>query len=101
MKKLAERLDLKELLLLLLAADEDCSRYETLMNKIDDAPLFKEQLFEKMLELVPVLVDESIPIVETGFKFFLTLYEKTLLTQSEHSFYANTEALKRITAYVS
>ncbi len=39
--------------------------------------------------------------METGFKFFLTLYEKALLTQSEHSFRANTEALKSITAYVS
>ena len=54
-----------------------------------------------MLELVPVLVDESIPITETGFKFFLTLYEKALLTQSELSFRANTEALKRITSYVA
>ena len=71
------------------------------MNKIDDAPLFREQLFEKMLELVPLLVDESIPIMETGFKFFLALYEKALLTQSELSFRANTEALKRITLYVS
>jgi hypothetical protein len=44
LKKVAERLDLKELLLLLIASDEDCSRYETLMNKIDDAPLFREQL---------------------------------------------------------
>jgi hypothetical protein len=97
----AERLDLKELLTLLLASDEDCSRYETLMNKIEDAPLFKEQLFEKMLELVPVLVDESIPIMDTGFKFFLTLYEKALLTQSELSFRANTEALKQITLFVA
>jgi hypothetical protein len=39
--------------------------------------------------------------METGFKFFLTLYEKALLTHSELSFRANTEALKRITLYVS
>lgn len=38
--------------------------------------------------------------METGFKFFLTLYEKALLTQSELSFRANTEALKRINQYV-
>lgn len=35
-----------------------------------------------MLELIPLLVDESIKVMETGFKFFLTLYEKSLLTQS-------------------
>jgi hypothetical protein len=56
-KKMSERLDLKELLLLLLASDEECSRYETLMNKIEDAPLFREHLFEKMLELIPQLID--------------------------------------------
>ena len=56
-KKVAERLDLKEFLILLLASDEECSRYETLMNKIEDAPLFREVLFEKMLELIPLMVD--------------------------------------------
>lgn len=56
-KKVAERLDLKEFLILLLASDEECSRYETLMNKIEDAPLFRETLFEKMLELIPLMVD--------------------------------------------
>lgn len=81
-KKVAERLDLKEFLVLLLASDEECSRYETLMNKIEDAPLFREVLFEKMLELIPLMVDESVKVMETGFKFFLTLYEKALLTQS-------------------
>lgn len=41
----------------MLASDEECSRYETLMNKIEDTPLFREVLFEKMLELIPLMVD--------------------------------------------
>jgi|688.fasta_scaffold958039_1 hypothetical protein len=48
-KKLAERLDIKELLVLILASDEDCSKYEGLINKIDEIPFFKERLFEKMV----------------------------------------------------
>jgi hypothetical protein len=86
-------------LLPLLASNEDCSRYESLINKIDDAPLFRQRLFEILLE-VPFLVDERIPIMEIGLKFFL-LYQKALLAQSELSFRANAEALKRITSYIA
>ncbi len=61
-KKLAERLDAKELLVLLLASDQDSSKYQGLINKIYEIPFFKERLFEKMVELIPAIVDDSFDV---------------------------------------
>jgi hypothetical protein len=79
-KKIAEGLDLKEFLRLLLQSEKNCNSYETLLNKLEDSLQFKESLFEGMLQLVPQLCSEEMPATETGFKFFFAVYEKSLPT---------------------
>jgi hypothetical protein len=91
---------LRELLGLILQSEKNCNSYETLLNKLDDSLQFKENLFEGMLQLIPQLCSEEIPATETGFKFFFTVYEKSLPAHLERGFQTNIEALKRITQYV-
>lgn len=50
---------------------------------------------------MPKLVDDDLPVTESGFKSFLTLYEKHIGAQPAVTFPTNTEALRKIIKYVS
>lgn len=100
-KKITESLDLRELLGLILQVEQNCNRFESLLNKLEDSLDFKQRLFDVMLEFVPKLCEESIPVTETGFKFFVTIYEKALPSHLDRSFDANLLALQNITNYVN
>jgi len=73
---IAERLPTRELLLSLLKADRDISKYESLLVKLDGSPELREKILKNILELMPQLVKEDIEITERGFKVFMALYEK-------------------------